>query len=162
VYPGETDEDDGASVFLDGLRVRQSVNYMLIEAGMVYPLYYETLFMELRAELSQGLAIAREGDKGHINLDKSGAGVAYAGPHALDALPPIFPKLFRRLDDWNGSTLQGFLTWLDQNDNERVHTLSDGRFIGFQDALEVSGDTVRMLYAPEDMVFRPKPPGPSA
>ena len=109
---------------------------------------------------SESLAAARAAGSGHINLDSSAAGAAYAGPNALDELPPIFPKLFRRLDDWNGDTLNGFLQWLDRNDNERVHTLSDDRFVGFQDLLEVDGNIVRLLYAPEDMVFRPKPPGP--
>lgn len=160
VYPGETNEDDGDTVFLRPERVRESVNFKLLEAGMVYPLFYETLFMELRSELLKGLAIARSNGNGYINLDKSNVGVAYGGPNALDALPPIFPKLFRRLDAWNGSTLEGFLRWLEQTENERVHTLSDGRFIGFQDALQVTGNNVRMLYAPEDLVFRPKPPGP--
>ena len=51
-------------------------------------------------------------------------------------------------------------TWLEQNDDERVHTLSDDRFIGFQDTLEVVGNTVRLRDAPEEMAFRPKPPGP--
>ena len=160
VYVGETDEDDGAAIFLLPERVRESVNYWLIEAGMVYPLFYETLFMELRTALLEGLVAARTNKRGYINLDQSAAGAHYAGPHALGTLPPIFPKLFRRLDDWNGNTLQGFLAWLERNDDERVHTLSDGRFIGFQDALVVIGNDVRMLYAPEDMVFRPKPPGP--
>lgn len=160
VYVGDTEEDEGSAIFLAPARLRDSVNYKLIEAGMVYPLFYETLFMELRAELSLGLASARSNDRGHINLDQSAAGIAYAGPNNLGILPPIFPKLFRRLDDWNGNTLQGFLTWLEQNDNERVHTLSDGRFLGFQDALEVVNNTVRLRYAPEDMVFRPKPAGP--
>jgi hypothetical protein len=160
VYVGDTDEADGTAVFLRPERVRQSVNYRLIDAGMVYPLFYETLFMELRAELLVGLAAARANNRGYINLDRSAVGITYDGPDNLSTLPVIFPKLFRRLDDWNGNTLQGFLTWLAQNDDERVHTLSDDRFIGFQDTLEVAGDKVRLRYAPEDMVFRPKPPGP--
>jgi hypothetical protein len=116
--------------------------------------------MELRVELLVGLAAARANNRGYINLDRSAVGITYDGPDNLSTLPVIFPKLFRRLDDWNGNTLQGFLTWLEQNDDERVHTLSDDRFIGFQDTLEVAGDKVRLRYAPEDMVFRPKPPGP--
>ena len=159
-YAGDTDEDDGSSVFLLPAGVRESVNYMLLGAGMVYPLFYETLFKELREELLLGLAAARASNSGHINLDQSAAGVLYTGPHELGILPPIFPKLFRRLDEWNGQTLQGLLTWLEQNDNERVHTLSDNRFIGFQDAIEIVDNTVRLLYAPEDMVFRPKSYGP--
>ena len=160
VYTGDTKKDDGSPVFLDPARVRESVNYKLIDAGMVYPLFYETLFKELREELLRGLNAARANNRGYINRDESAKGVTYTGPDDLAALPPIFPKLFRRLDSWNGETLQGFRMWLEQNDDERVYTLSDGRFIGFQDALKVVGDTVRVLYAPEDMVFRPKPYGP--
>lgn len=161
VYTGETDEDDGSQIFLQPEHVRASVNYQLMEAGMVYPLFYETLFRELRDELLIALQTARAQNNGYINLDQSATGVTYGGQAGLGNLPPVFPKLFRRLDDWNGPTLQGFLNWLEQNDNERVHTLSDDRFIGFQDALEIIGNDIRLLYAPEDMVFRPKPPGPS-
>lgn len=161
VYPGETDKPDGSQVHLQASDIPASVNYQLLEAGMAYPLFYETLFKELRDELSVALRDARENNRGYIALDQSGSAVTYTGQPGLGQLPPIFPKLFRRLDDWNGPDLRGFLLWLDQTDNERVHTLSDQRFIGFQDAIEVNGDRFRLLYAPEDMVFRPKPFGPS-
>ena len=94
VYPGATDEDDGANVFLRAERVRGSVNFQLMQAGMVYPLFYETLFKELREVLVEALVEARDGNRGYIVLDESAIGVAYAGPHALGDLPPIFPKLF--------------------------------------------------------------------
>lgn len=162
VFTGEADEDDGSAVFLRSDRVRQSVNFQLLEAGMAYPLFYETIFKELRDELLVALSAGIIEHAGYLRLDRSMAGVAYTGPHRLGDLPPIFPKLFRRLDEWNGATLKGFLVWLDQSDDERVHTLSDHRFIGFQDVVEVSGNTVRLLYPPQDLVFRPKPFGPSA
>lgn len=163
VFAGETVEEDGKVVFLGPDRVPDSVNYKLMEGGMAYPLFYETLFKELRDVFLVALAAARANPNvGHINLDRSRAGVSYSGPNSLSSLPPIFPKLFRRLDSWNGANLQGFLQSVEQNDGERMHTLSDDRFIGFHDGLEVSGDTVKLLYAPEDMVFRPKPFGPPA
>ena len=154
VYASETDEDDGREFFLQPPRVRESTNYQLIEAWTVYPLFYETVFKELRDELLVALAVARANSSNeYITLDQSLAGVVYAGLHSLSHLPPIFPKLFPRLDDWNGQTLQGFLAWSDRNDNECVHTLSDDQFIGFHDAFEVSGNTVRLLYALEHTTF---------
>lgn len=60
VYAGDTDEDDGSSVFLLPARLRESVNYLLLEAGMVCPLFYETLFKELRDELLVGLKGPRQ------------------------------------------------------------------------------------------------------
>lgn len=160
VYSGETDKEDGHSFRLESEHLPTSVNYRLLEEGMAYPLFYETLFAELRVKLTEAFHAALVAGKPYISLDASQTGVTYEGPNALDQLPPIFPKLFRRLDDWNGQTLDGFLAWLAANDNERVHTLSDGRFIGFQDTLEVNGNQIRLKYAPDDMVFRPKPFGP--
>jgi hypothetical protein len=148
-------------VVLGADRVRESVNHAMLAAGMAYPLFYETLFQELRTPLVDAARSARATQRGYIVHDQSATGVTYSGPHTLGELPPIFPKLFRRLDEYNGETLQSFVTWLDEVDNERVHTLSDDRFVGFQDVLEVTGDQVRMRYAPEDLVFRPKPFGPS-
>jgi hypothetical protein len=160
VYTGETEQADGRRVFLEPERVRESVNFQLLTEGMAYPLFYETLFKELRDELITALPAGRANLDGYLRLDESMTGVDYGGPHALGDLPPIFPKLFRRLDEWNGETLEGFLLWLEQNDNERLYTLSDGRFLGFQDVLQVEGDRVTLRYAPEELVFRPKPAGP--
>jgi hypothetical protein len=162
VYAGSTDKPDGKVVRLEPEQLPKSVNHQLLKLGLAYPLFYETLFKELRDELVVALKAGRQANPpdSHINLDQSRTGFEYTGPNNLAELPPIFPKLFRRLDEWNGDTLDGFILWLEQNDNERVFTLSDGRFIGFQDALEVVGNKIRMLYAPEDMVFRPKPFGP--
>lgn len=157
----EDGADDGDAIFLQSAAVRHSVNYKLMEAGKVYPLFYETLFKELRDELIIGLQDARTAHNEYIILDSSNEGFDYLGPHDLNLLPPIFPKLFRRLDDWNGATLQGFRGWLERNDNERVFILSEGRFLGFQDCLEINGNHIKMIYAPEDMVFRPKPAGPN-
>jgi len=160
VFAGETADEDGKSVFLRPEQVRDSVNAKLVEAGLAYPLFYETLFKELREVLIAALQAARAADREYISLDASMTGAVYAGPNNLNELPPIFPKLFRRLDEWNGETLAGFRLWLEQNDNERLFTLPDGRFLGIQDVVAVEGGQVRLLYAPEDMVFRPKRPGP--
>ena len=43
-----------------------------------------------------------------------------------------------------------------ESQNERLHTLSDGRFIAFNDVLEVRQGKLRMTYEPADIVFVPK------
>lgn len=48
VFTGDAPEDDGARVFLDVARMKDSVNYRLGETGVVYPLFYDTLFRDLR------------------------------------------------------------------------------------------------------------------
>jgi hypothetical protein len=73
-------------------------------------------------------------------------------------LNPIFPKLWRRLfSDFKGnpSDMKAFLAFIAAQ-NERLHTLSDGRFIAFDDVLKFKNGKLRMTYKPEDIVFEPK------
>ncbi len=52
VFSGSAEEKDGESVFLTAERMKESVNYKLIEAGAAYPLFYDTLFTDLRSGLA--------------------------------------------------------------------------------------------------------------
>src|SRR5215218_9795870 len=69
VFAGETADEDGKSVFLRPEQVRDSVNGKLVEAGLAYPLFYETLFKELREVLIAALQAARAADREYISLD---------------------------------------------------------------------------------------------
>src|SRR5215510_3747034 len=60
VYAGASPEADGASVFLDVDRLKQSVNYQSLLAGHCYPTYYEGVFASLRKALDEATLIARE------------------------------------------------------------------------------------------------------
>jgi endonuclease YncB( thermonuclease family) len=53
VFAGEPAEPDGQDIHVDAARLKQSVNYMLLEDGLVYPTYYEKLFLELRQTLTK-------------------------------------------------------------------------------------------------------------
>jgi hypothetical protein len=59
VFVGKADEDDGDSVFLNVDRLKESVNFHLIEASVVYPLFYDTLFSDLRLALTSAVSAAR-------------------------------------------------------------------------------------------------------
>ncbi len=159
-YAGAAPATDGASIVLKTAELKKAVNYKMVKAGMAYPLFYETLFKELRDVLDLAYEQALSAKIGIIKEDRSNEWVAYSGGDdaGLAKLPPIFPKLFRRLDTWNKTTLEGFLTHIEQTENERVHTLSDDRFLGFEDVIEIGkkAKTFRLRYRPDDMVFRPK------
>ncbi len=96
VFAGTTLEGDGQSIFLDRNRVKDSVNYQLLDAGVAYPLFYDTLFGDLRVELASAAASARTTAKGFWPHDKTKDGVTWGGAQSLPNLQPIFPKLWRR------------------------------------------------------------------
>lgn len=157
-YSGEINESDGADIFIDAALTKQSVNYKMIESGYAYPMYYETLFMEIRRELTSAFLAARSAGLVLHQTDGTLSGVTFRQRADLATIPPIFPKLWRRLEEYmrNNNNLAGFKFWLARRDSEKLTTISDGRTaISFDNVIDVQNDIVKMLYSPEDMVFHP-------
>jgi uncharacterized protein (DUF952 family) len=154
VFAGPPDQEDGATVFIDAPLLKKSVNYQQVEAGLAYPMYYMSLYAELRDEITEAVIRARTAGLGLWQADKSSSGFPFKTRGEVSALPPIFPKLYRRLQKTHSDTIEGFLQELDAQ-AERVATLSDGRFIRFNDVIErMDADMLRMIYRPEDLVFQ--------
>ena len=59
VYLGEPAEADGAEIFLEASRMQESVNFMQLSLGHAYPLFYDTLFYDLRQSMAAEVASAR-------------------------------------------------------------------------------------------------------
>ncbi len=157
-FSGETGELDGTNLFLDAALTRHSVNYKMLESGFAYTMFYETLFMEIRKELTAGFVAARTALRGLHAADATMVGVTLKSRGDLATIPPIYPKLWRRLEEYlrTNPSGTGFKQWLESRMPERLSTLSDQRtFISFDDVVDESGDTVRLLYAADDMIFRP-------
>jgi hypothetical protein len=152
VFAGDPPEADGAEVFLDAVRVRDSVNYRMIAAGYAYPMFYITLFKELRDEFVAALLHARAQGLGYWPADQTQTGVTFTGASSLKTLPPIFPKLFRRLEEYNNADLSGFR---DSLKPERLLTISTSQFLGFEEVVAVNGNTVLLTRPPEDLIFVP-------
>lgn len=159
VYAGDPDEDDGSAVFLDADRMTESVNYQQLALGHAYPLFYDTLFSDLRQAMADLVPAVRESALNLWAEDSTNTGVAYAGADSLKTMAPLFPKLWRRLDKYSTNsdisdpnTLDEFFDYMDSLREERVFVLSESRATGFDNVIEVEGDTVRLLYLPEDLV----------
>jgi endonuclease YncB( thermonuclease family) len=159
VFEGEPQAADGESVFLESSLLKQSVNYQLLAAGLVYPLFYETLYKELRDEMTTAVKSSRQEKKGIWTEDASTKGFIIKSPVDLAKLPPIFPKLWRRLETFYGrpsnknKTAKEFLASLKQG-TDRVFTVPDQRSIKFATVLEANQDKLKLLYKPEDLIFR--------
>ena len=152
VFAGNTNQQDGADVFLDPTMLPDCVNYQQAQAGFAYPLYYNTLFANLRQEFNSAIAQAKQNNLGYWPKDKTLEGVTVRSKNDLATIPPIWPKLWRRLEEFfrNANSLAGFIDFLEQR-NERIDILSIMEERGLQDLVEVRGDTVRMTEPPENL-----------
>ena len=154
VFAGQPSQSDGDMVFLSAAFMRKSVNHAQAKAGLAYPMFYMSLYAELRRELAGAVVAARQAQRGVWQDDKSNTGFPFQTKAAVRTLPPVYPKLYRRLKKTNAQTVDEFLAELAQQ-RERTATLSDGRFLHFDDVLKSMGnEKLKMTYLPEDLVFQ--------
>jgi endonuclease YncB( thermonuclease family) len=156
-FSGKTKFKNGQEIFLDSELLKQSVNYKLVASGYAYVMFYKTLFAELRSVLSEAFKEARKSKLVLHKDDATLSGVVVNSKDDLALINPIFPKLWRRLEEYsrNNVGLDNFPSFL-QRQKESLFTISDGRFLSFDNLVEVKGNQVKLLYSPEDMLFEPK------
>jgi hypothetical protein len=148
-FKGDAPEADGASIFLAGNRLRESVNFLQVLNGFAYPLYYNTLFRALRETLNEALDDARGANRGYWLTDATLTGVNIVTRFQLSAIPPVWPKLWRRLEEFlrNHQGLNGFLDFI-RDSGERADNLTTFEQSSLDNFMEVTGDTVRMTVDP--------------
>jgi endonuclease YncB( thermonuclease family) len=159
VFTGNPDDADGSEIILGPETLQKSVNYQLLAEGFVYPLFYDTLYKELRDRLVEAVETARQDKLGIWREDASNQGFTIKPPVNLAKLDPIFPKLWRRLETFyrrpsnQNKTAGQFLESLAQG-SDRLFTIPDQRSIKFSTALEVKENKLKVKYKPEEMIFR--------
>ncbi|MGK7953836.1 MAG: hypothetical protein AB4063_01000, partial [Crocosphaera sp.] len=82
------------------------------------------------------------------------------GRDSLERIPPIFPKLWRRLNSYsrdrdvdNPNDLRDFMDYLKSLREERILIISEQRTTGFDNVLEVNDDVIKMTVLPEDIII---------
>jgi endonuclease YncB( thermonuclease family) len=149
-------DPDGAAVFLRASLLKRSLNYRSLAAGQAYPLFYDTLFADLRGVLTQAAATARQAGSGLWPQDRSQTGLAVTSQAELEQQGVVLPKLFRRLSEFLAQQqpggLAGFLPWLAASE-EQVLDLTEGNFTHFDNVMALESDQVRLLRLPEQLVF---------
>lgn len=159
VFAGNAPEKDGSDIFLDGKRLKQSLNHQTLAAGNAYPTFYQGLFSELRKVLTETATKARAKNVGVYKLDKTNSGVVLDRLAVIIDEQPILPKLFRRLTEFVAGeeppNLEGFLDWLANRDTKPVLVISTQHFTHFDNLIEVKGQQVRLLELPENLIFSP-------
>jgi hypothetical protein len=154
-FAGEPPAADGSDVRLEVPLLRRSLNYRSLANGHAYPLFYDTLFSDLRSALTTAADNARSAGKHLWALDRSQDGLAVDAQADLEQDGVIFPKLFRRLTEFftePQSALANFLGWLAKTE-EQVLDLVENNFTHFDNLVDVSGGSVRLRRRPEQIVF---------
>jgi len=103
----------------------------VLNAGHAYPLFYDTLFADLREEITQICQSTRERRLGVGREDGTNPGVSWGGFGSLDTMPPFFPKLWRRLE---GYTFDGEFR------DDLLFVLPDIRFTGLDNVVAIEDD----------------------
>jgi endonuclease YncB( thermonuclease family) len=154
-FVGDCPHADGASVHATEAMVAESLNARMLEAGEAYPLFYDSLFADLRAELAKASQRAKLAGRGLWPSDQSATGCRVSGVASLEDHGVLFPKLFRRLAEYygtGGKALSKFPAWLAAR-QERVLDLDTTNSTHFDTYVEVSGSTVKLAKDPARLVF---------
>jgi endonuclease YncB( thermonuclease family) len=132
-------KENGAMIKLTPAFLRDSVNYGQLRDGYAYPLYYNTLFADLRGEFEKAVQGAKKKGKGYWAEDKTLSGIKPTDKASLSDVDPIWPKLWRRLYEFYGksSSISDFIPWLEKR-NERVLILDVQEERGLQDIVSVT------------------------
>lgn len=153
-FAGAPPEADGAKIFLDVDRLRESLNYRLAAAGLAYPTFYQGLFSDLRSALAQAVIEARYANLEIWPQDRTNTGFEVEGLESISEQHVILPKLFRRLAEYLevGGAVEGFKAFLEQR-QEAIIIISSTHFTHFDTIVEVDGNRVTMTQPPENLVF---------
>lgn len=156
VFAGGTARTDGNSYYLDTSWLKQSLNYKLLTNGHAYPMYYTSLFWELREEMTKAVTRARLYGRGVWPYDRTG-GATVKNIKSITEKNPIFPKLFRRLIAHlkSGGSMRTFKKYLESL-AERILILKIAHVTHFDTVINVKGKRVKMIYLPQELAFLPK------
>ena len=155
-FAGEPSGDDGDEAFLKPALLRKSLNYRQVQNGHAYPLFYDTLFADLRDTLIAATTAARKAKKGLWGADRTRKGVAVSVQADLERDGVIFPKLFRRLTSYLGdgnTTLDAFEAFLAKSHEQVVDLKDNSNFTHFDTLVKVKANTVSMTRRAEEIVF---------
>lgn len=159
VFVGDPPEEDWTNIYFSVERLKDSLNYKSVVAGMSYPTYYEGFFSDLREALSDAAKDARAAGLGVWAEDRTNSGFDVPNLAKLEDEHIILPKLFRRLASFldGGGTVGGFKAYLAAL-REKVAIIGSPNFPGthfthFDTIIEVAGDVVQMTELPEYLVF---------
>jgi endonuclease YncB( thermonuclease family) len=158
VFVGSTSRLNGTWQYLDGPWLRGCINYRLISRGLVYPLFYDTLYHDLRETMRAAARAAIARGDGVWSFDWTNYWVDVADQGGVQDQYTIYPKVFRRITDfhneYDGFDHDTFVRWLEaRSENDRVWVRPEWNRTHLDNIVQVLGSRIRMSRHPEELVF---------
>jgi hypothetical protein len=163
VYSGNTALADGSKPFVDDPMLDQSTNAKLVAAGLAYVEPYDTMPISLVRHLRTIIATARQGSVGMLAAEDISKAQGGTVPDLATLQTLImWPKLFRRLAAYFAQGFAGlgqFDTWVREDPIHRDDSLRlpDGEKANMHDTYSVNGNTLTLVYDPEELLIAPDP-----
>lgn len=155
-FAGPPPAPDGSEVTVAAALLRRSLNFKLLRGGFAYPLFYDTLFADLRVSLTTAVRSARRERRGLWPSDRTLTGLTVAGQSDLETDGVLVPKLFRRLSEFLADSpaapLSAFPAWLKKT-NEQIMDIQTTNFTHLDNLVKVENGQVRMTQAAETFVI---------
>ena len=150
----------GEEIFVDVPLLHETANHRLVASGLAYPTFYTRLYLDLRNDLTVQAQAARAARAGVFADDRTQSGVTVESLATVTDSAVILPKLFRRLAEYlqlndGDPSLAGFSEFLAQQD-DRLWIVPTDQKTGFDTVVAVDGQTVKLTWAPEELVFEEK------
>lgn len=157
VFAGDTQTGDGEEVYLNPGDISGSINVQQLARGMAYPLFYDTLFDDLREMCKDTSKQAKNSGLGLWPADKTNSGASWTND--VDTLAPIFPKLWRRIDKYTrdetlfdaNKPFNNLKEYIERQ-GDRISVPDQGLFTGFDNVIETTSTVVKMTVDPHDVV----------
>jgi endonuclease YncB( thermonuclease family) len=157
---GDAPAPSATQITVDAALLETTANHHLIKTGLAYPTFYTNLYADLRNELAQRAAAARQARLGVYADDRTQAGVEIQTLATITDDAVILPKLFRRLADYlhlndDDPSLAGFPSFLAQND-DRLYVIPTAEKTGLDTIVEVDDQVVKLAWLREQLIFDEK------
>jgi endonuclease YncB( thermonuclease family) len=163
VYTGQPIAVDGQRVFVTNAVLDKSVNAELVRASLVYVEPYDSMPISLVRHLRSRVHAAR---KQHLGV-WANEGVSTTTAAVIQSIDDaqalvMWPKLFRRLASYFNEGYDGlsqFDAWVRDDPIHRDDSLRlpDGEKGNMHDTYVIDGDTLQLLFRPEDLLITPDP-----
>ncbi|MFK7770934.1 MAG: hypothetical protein AB8F94_02300 [Saprospiraceae bacterium] len=155
VFPADADLEDGAEILAANLPFKQSINYILVKEGIVYPTFYTTTEPVAVDLFFQRTRYSRRSRRGIWAIDRS-MGFKLWNVETIQRDVVIFPKLFRRFASFfsHRSDINTFMDFL--KDNPDPIRLRNGTVTNLRSLMYKDGNKYGLLVEPEFFNFIPR------
>jgi hypothetical protein len=157
LFSGKSEMKDGEELkSLSEQFIKKSLNYSLLDRGIVYPTFYSGIDSKILEVFRKTTKKARKEKRGIWAIDKTPEFTFWETFTIQDDVV-ILPKLFRRLatfiDEYSEyNQLQLYF----KKSKDPVRLLNSNVDKDFSEILEIEGRNIRLKEFPEDLLFIPK------